>query len=129
MRPGYLILINCENEHEIKTRSGRIFYIDKGLYVYVGSGGNNPLVRVFRHLYNYSKYKNFWHIDYLAEVCKPIDAIILSKDEKELARILSTYFTGVKSFGSTDDKLNETHLFKIESLLEFFLIVRILSGG
>lgn len=124
-----MILINCDNSVSISTRGNKEFQIDKGLYVYVGSSGNNPLNRVMRHLYGRDKKKNFWHIDFLTSSCKPISAIVLDKEEKYLANTLSKYFDFVKGFGSTDDKENLSHLFKVNEILQFLFIVRILTEG
>ena len=108
---GYLVLFSCK-QGVIKLPSGREFILDEDYYVYVGSCGTNCAKRISRHL-SKEKKKLHWHVDYLAQLCEPIAAIVLEKGEKDMAKKLSR-LEYVKGFGSTDDKENPSHLFKVE---------------
>jgi len=117
---GYLVLFYC-NQGIIKLSTGREFELNKGYYAYVGSCGVNCSKRVSRHM-SKEKKKLHWHVDYLTQLCEPIGAIILEKEEKEIARKLSK-LEYVKGFGSTDDKENPSHLFKFHEIRELISII------
>ncbi|AOL16611.1 hypothetical protein BFU36_07765 [Sulfolobus sp. A20] len=112
MKRSYVVFFECE-DGKIKVKSGREFEIDKGIYAYVGSCGRYCDKRISRHL-TIEKKKLHWHVDYLSYLCEPLGVIVLQKGEKEIASTLSSIFSSIKDFGSTDDKVNRSHLFKVE---------------
>nr|KJR71932.1 MAG: hypothetical protein TU36_05120 [Vulcanisaeta sp. AZ3] len=106
---SYVILFKC-SEGYIRTR-GSIFIIKDGIYAYVGSCGNYCSARIMRHL---NKVNNeFWHVDYLHEICDELGAIVLTYKEEDVARTLLSKFMGVPNFGCSDKKQDKTHLFRI----------------
>ncbi len=107
---GYLIFFQCR-EGEVKTK-GRTFRLEEGNYVYVGSCGRYCQSRVARHL-SEEKGRKHWHVDFLQGLCEAKGALVLDLEEKEIASALSV-FPSVKGFGSSDDRENESHLFKVE---------------
>ena len=117
---GYLILFTCK-KGTIKLSSGREFKLNEGYYVYVGSCGINCAKRISRHM-NKEKKKLHWHVDYLAQLCEPIAAIVIEKGEKDIAKKLSK-LEYIKGFGSTDDKENPSHLFNLQEIRELFSII------
>ncbi len=106
---GYIVFLDCE-KGKVKTK-GREFIIDNGNYAYVGSCGNYCDKRISRHMRR-EKPNFHWHIDYLSDICIPTAVLVLNMEEKEIAAKLSS-FPSVYGFGSTDDKRNKSHLFKI----------------
>jgi Uri superfamily endonuclease len=91
---------------------GRTFHLEGGYYAYVGSCGNYCDKRVSRHL-NREKERRHWHVDFLSELCEPLGVLVVNAEERNIASSLSS-FPSVKDFGSSDDKLNRSHLFKVE---------------
>jgi Uri superfamily endonuclease len=120
IKSSYILLIYCHDHVNIKTRA-KIFALDKGFYIYVGSCGIN-CSRILRHIGLREKKRLFWHIDYLLERCSlkklmiipDVDEILLTKllsEDKEL-------FEEIPGFGSSDDHVNKTHLLKIRDSYE-----------
>jgi len=117
---GYLVLFYCD-QGIIKLSTGREFELNEGYYAYVGSCGVNCSKRISRHM-SKEKKKLHWHVDYLTQLCEPIGAIILEKEEKEIAKKLSK-LEYVKGFGSTDDRENPSHLFRFHEIRELISII------
>lgn len=114
----YQIYFELRNETEIYIpRFGQVLF-RKGLYVYTGSGGNNVIKRINRHL---KRGKNeHWHIDFVLPIAKILlIKIIRAKSRKtecqinlETQKKLGGIFP-VKRFGSTDCRDCPSHLLKI----------------
>ncbi|MEM3833407.1 MAG: GIY-YIG nuclease family protein [Thermoprotei archaeon] len=84
----------------------------KGYYAYVGSARRGTLKRLMRHFSRIKKKR--WHIDYLTSlefVDVMVSFILFDSDEKSLAGVFSRKFDFVRGFGSSDDKVNPSHLF------------------
>ena len=111
---GYIVILKCE-EGIAKTK-GRVFHLEPGYYAYVGSCGINCAKRVSRHMSK--EKKKHWHIDYITDFCDVIAVLVLNLPEKEIARRMSKY-PYIPGFGSTDDRQNPSHLFKID-ITSFF---------
>lgn len=110
---SYVLLIKCSESKIIRTRA-REFNIERGFYIYIGSCGVN-CSRVIRHIYSRRK-RLFWHIDYLLSECKLLSTLIVPEiRESDLAYILSkaSFLKPIKGFGSSDDRVNISHLFMI----------------
>jgi Uri superfamily endonuclease len=132
IKSSYILLIYCHDHVNIKTRA-KIFTLDKGFYIYIGSCGIN-CSRILRHIGLRRKKRLFWHIDYLLERCSlrklmiipDIDEILLTKllsEDKEL-------FEEIPGFGSSDDHVNKTHLLKIKnSKIAVHIISEVLLKG
>ncbi len=117
-RKGYLVLFLCKEG--ILSSRAKNFKLSEGLYCYVGSCGNNCAKRISRHLS--SDKKMFWHVDFLSQLCVPVLALVIGKEEKEIARVMSR-FPSIKGFGNTDDKENESHLFLINSIDDVLIVL------
>ncbi|BFH74105.1 DUF123 domain-containing protein [Sulfurisphaera javensis] len=120
---GYIVVFKCD-EGIITTKTYK-FVIKSGFYAYVGSCGVNCGKRISRHLLMKGKKKH-WHVDYLSDFCEPLFAIILPLKERDIVKILLLNFDYVKGFGSTDDKQNPSHLFKV-SLISLLSLIRGIS--
>ncbi|QKR00314.1 DUF123 domain-containing protein [Metallosphaera tengchongensis] len=120
---GYVVFFKCHNG-VVETGGRKSFKIEEGLYAYVGSCGISCGKRVSRHL-DPDKEKLHWHVDYLSRMCEPLGALVLNVEERTLASYLSK-FPSVRGFGSTDDRENESHLFKgeVEDILRVLLSER-----
>ncbi len=110
MRLGYLLILMC-HKGVVRTRSGRSFRIDGGVYVYVGSCGNYCHARVTRHLLMLGRA--FWHVDHLRGICKPIAVVVTGLSEDELARALTSKYPVVESFGNSDKPRDRSHLVRV----------------
>lgn len=119
MKKGYIVVFSCKKGN-ISTLS-KTFNINEGYYAYVGSCGRNCAKRISRHM-NKEKIRKHWHVDYLSEICEPLFSIVLPIEEKEIAKKMLN-FEYIKDFGSSDDKENPSHLFKI-SLISLFNLIR-----
>ena len=115
----YMLLFEVKTE--IKLNVGRLGSVTlwPATYIYVGSGGKNIFKRVERH-FRQNK-KEFWHIDYLTSKIKPSLALLLSMDEREVAKVFSHKFPYISGFGSTDDPEAPSHLFYFEAPLSAVL--------
>ena len=115
MKGIYLLLINLSSESIIKIGSLGKLIFNKGYYVYVGSGQNNVLKRVNRHISNNKKMH--WHIDYLLnnKYAKVIEAYLISGNKRReciLAKRLLKQYSSVKCFGCSDCRCG-SHLFRV----------------
>jgi Uri superfamily endonuclease len=111
MEGTYLLLININENKYIKIgKLGKIFF-KKGNYIYVGSALNGLEQRINRHLR--SNKKTHWHIDYLLEFGKIINAYYKQgkiREECNFAGFFSEKLIPVPGFGSSDCNC-KTHLF------------------
>ncbi|MEM5871536.1 MAG: GIY-YIG nuclease family protein [Candidatus Aenigmatarchaeota archaeon] len=124
MKGIYVILMQMENESEIKIGSLGKIKFKKGFYAYVGSALNSLEKRIERHLKR--RKKKFWHIDYLLQKAEVIRIYYLeckSKKECKIANFLSKNLVCIHKFGCSDCKC-KSHLFysdkksRLEKLLE-----------
>jgi Uri superfamily endonuclease len=119
--PGYYALfIRVGKQLAIKVKSGRVFRLKPGIYVYIGSarGPGGLRARIERHLRR--NKKKHWHIDYLTtnpdvEVLTAV-SLAYGEDtgvdvESGLSRHLAGRYEGIEGFGSTDKPTDKTHLF------------------
>lgn len=108
----YLLLIKLSQKNKITVRSGKVFNMLPGFYIYIGSAKKNLSQRLKRHA---SKYKKlFWHIDFLLEKSELLSEFII-KDEKNECRLAERISNmdgalPVKGFGCSDCKC-ESHLY------------------
>ena len=122
-----MLLIKVEEDTVIETRGGRIFYIPRGTYLYVGSakGPGGLRARIKRHLRRHGK-RLFWHIDYLlntgkADVEKIYYRVVEEKDvdyETIISRKLAMELDYIPGFGCSDKRGDQSHLFKCVNKLE-----------
>lgn len=119
---SYIVLFKCPDA-VVETRARR-FRIAAGLYAYVGSCGRSCWGRVGRHLER--RGRKFWHVDYLP--CDPVAAAVLHAEERELATIMAREFSYVKGFGSSDDEVSPSHLFRLKSPLDLLRVVSAASN-
>ncbi|MEM3863763.1 MAG: GIY-YIG nuclease family protein [Metallosphaera sp.] len=103
---GYVIIFECNDG--VITKGKRRFSIERGTYAYVGSCGVNCSKRISRHL-NQRVEKRHWHVDYLKDICKPLAAFILDKDEEEIA---DSFTDEVIGFGASDCNKHKGHLYR-----------------
>ncbi len=127
----YVLIMELDRNRIIKVGKLGTFKFPRGFYTYVGSafGPGGLKARVGRHLRKDKKKK--WHIDYFLRFARIVEVLATPKKcEKELAgKLLKHGKCVVKRFGSTDDKINETHLIffsknnfqKLHSILGFSL--------
>lgn len=88
----------------------RRFYLDPGIYVYVGSalGPGGVATRLKRHFKTFTSHdtKKHWHIDHLLPLSKALAAVYSnSKKRLECALVLSLKGSGspvIDGFGNTD---------------------------
>jgi Uri superfamily endonuclease len=117
----YLLVFHLREKLSVETKSGRRFYLPKGVYIYVGSafGSGGIKARVGRHLKRQKKLH--WHIDYIttSEGFEPIGVIPFygKRWECKLARFLGKFLKTVEGFGSTDCSC-KGHLFLLEDSSE-----------
>ena len=127
-RPGYyVLLINVREDTVIETRGGKIFYIPRGTYLYVGSakGPGGLRARIKRHLRRHGK-KLFWHIDYLlntgkADIERIYYRVVEGEDvdyETIISRKLAKELDYIPGFGCSDKRGDQSHLFKCVNKLE-----------
>lgn len=111
--PGstYLLIISVQRAIEIRVRSGQDFFLEPGLYIYVGSAKGRLKPRLTRHFRHEKKL--FWNIDYLLAEFKPFLVLVLKPDYDEVttALMLSYRLQFVRNFGAADDPINVSHLF------------------
>jgi len=117
----YLLIFSLGEGLQVVTRGKKVFKLDPGSYVYVGSARGRIKSRIIRH---FSPHKTpFWNIDYLTIKISPAISLALSPEYTEgyTATLLSRVFHGVKGFGAADDPLNNTHLFHCDCDLKTLL--------
>jgi Uri superfamily endonuclease len=119
----YVLIVELLGDAVLKTRGGRVFELQPGIYFYVGSamGPRGVEARVKRHLSR--KNKLFWHIDYLTShpAARVVGYYVVETEEhleSAVASLLSELFNPVPGFGASDDPSNKTHLFKCEEGVE-----------
>lgn len=115
MRKRYILIIKIDECEILKIGSLGKIKIDKGYYVYVGSGGLNTLKRIKRHFLKNKRVK--WHIDYLTIEYPPYKAYIVVNEnvnEIVLSKLLEKKYVYIPNFGSSDTK-DKSHLFYIGS--------------
>ncbi len=98
----YVLVIEKIRSSRIKMRNRTVF-IDKGLYLYVGSAKRGLQRRLARHVKKQKKC--FWHIDYVtARLDTAVRAVFLSPNaECETVRAVSRLGTPFeKKLGSSD---------------------------
>lgn len=115
----YYLVINLLQDLVIDVGGlGRIT-LNKGIYVYVGSGKGLGGVyrRISRHFLK--NKKSFWHIDYLTtnsqtQVIGAVAVINKTLNESFLSKLLMgdrCFKPAVKGFGCSDIKSDSTHLY------------------
>lgn len=126
---GYLLILRNPRRCQVRVGARGLLDFPAGYYLYVGSGGINPLRRVQRHLRPDKAVH--WHIDYLTTGrgrMKPVDAYLQpGRDECELARRLSGDLAVVAGFGASDCRC-AGHLFHAPGLAGLGAALRALSG-
>uniref|UniRef100_A0A7C4HC98 DUF123 domain-containing protein n=1 Tax=Staphylothermus marinus TaxID=2280 RepID=A0A7C4HC98_STAMA len=129
----YLLVINVDEDIVVKTRR-RIFDINRGTYIYVGSARGNGGLRSRLTRYLYKSGKLFWHIDYLlsSNSTKLVEFCFYVTDEdleSFLASILIKMCYPITGFGSSDKKRDPSHLFRCNHLDSVFnKLYRLLPG-
>lgn len=121
MKGAYILLINLENDMDIRVGSLGTLHFSSGNYCYVGSarGPGGIEARVKRHLKKEKKLR--WHIDYLMEHSE-VEKVFIKEDgdEIETAGEISKIFESIPGFGASDSPLS-SHLFRCEKekLMDF----------
>lgn len=107
----YILLIWMSGNKKIRIGELGVLKFPGGLYAYVGSAQGNLEKRLERHIRR--EKKKFWHIDYLLENAKILEAYIKrapKKQECETAKLLGEIFKPVPKFGCSDCNCG-SHLF------------------
>ncbi len=102
MRGAYLLIIEIGRDTVVRTKA-REFHLRPGYYVYVGSAMNSLEGRVRRHMSGNKKLH--WHVDYLLERSKLLEAILIPSDERieeRLSEAVSRLGEAVEGFGASD---------------------------
>ncbi len=116
-RGYYALIMKVSSRLVVRTRGGRVFNLDPGIYVYLGSakGPGGIRARVARHLRR--NKKAHWHIDYLtSHPSVEIHAVLSFTGEEAdmeslLAQRLIDKLKPIPGFGSTDKRNDPTHLY------------------
>ncbi len=115
MKGIYVCMFKVE-KCKIKVGALGEIFLEKGLYLYVGSGQRSLESRVKRHKIP-NKQKLHWHIDYVSNIFPAAECYVLSdagKDmEEKLAGVLNMLYPSVEGFGSNDTQ-NKSHFFKVD---------------
>lgn len=121
----YLLVISIEQDIDVKTRR-KFFHIVKGTYIYVGSAQGPGGLR--SRLLRYLKHPNrlFWHIDYLlsSKSARLLTLCFTSTEEdleSQLASKLRESCNPVVGFGSSDKRMDVSHLFQCSNDLNILL--------
>lgn len=113
MKGVYAAFFMLEEDKRIEVGALGKLDFKRGLYIYIGSGGNNVVKRLERH---FSQDKNtHWHIDYFTVYAEPLDYFILPEStemECELADIAKAIGEPVTGFGCGDCGC-DSHFFRI----------------
>ena len=108
---GYILLLDLEENCEIRIgRLGTIKF-DSGYYAYVGSAMRGLKQRISRHLRKEKKLH--WHIDYLLEKVSVSNVIVWKSGnniECGIAGQVGSIYKVITGFGSSDCKCSG-HLF------------------
>jgi Uri superfamily endonuclease len=111
MKGSYVLLIELNQDINVKIGSlGNIFF-KKGFYCYVGSAFNSLEQRIQRHVRKDKKIH--WHIDYFLNYGKIIDIfykLSKTKNECNIAQKFNSKIQNILNFGCSDCKC-ESHLF------------------
>ncbi len=111
LKSAYILIVYLPSNRKIAVgKLGQIFF-EKGIYLYVGSGGKAPLKRIQRHATKKKKF--FWHIDFLTSMGEVIGAVLVESRknlECELSRMLGFRFPSIEGFGCSDCSC-KSHLF------------------
>lgn len=105
---GSYLLVIAFNGGTVVARS-KVFQLESGYYVYVGSAMKGLFSRIYRHEKQYKR--NFWHIDYLLEKAKLVLSVLIPS-EKRLEDEIASKLRGkpIPGFGASDSPLS-SHLF------------------
>ena len=110
MKGCYCLIINLEDDENLKIGKKLKIEFEKGYYVYIGSAMNSLESRVKRHL---SKSKKLhWHVDYLLKNAEVVEVIynLDKKVECELSKELSKKNIYIPDFGCSDCEC-DSHLY------------------
>ncbi len=110
--PGvYVLVIEVSQNLHIRVKSGKVFSLESGIYIYVGSALKGLRSRLRRYIEK-KFYRKHWHIDYLLDcegvnIRKIIFSIVLhwegERPEVVLSRSISQLdVVPVRGFGCTD---------------------------
>jgi Uri superfamily endonuclease len=116
MKGSYILLIELNKNKEIKIGKFGNIQFNKGFYFYIGSALNGLENRLNRH-FKVDK-KNHWHIDYLLEYGKIINAYYKESNFREECNIVQKFenkFLSIPDFGCSDCKC-KSHLFYTDKL-------------
>ncbi len=108
----YQLTMYLPESNKIKIGKLGMYDFPKGYYRYTGSAAKGLQARVSRHLSK--NKKKHWHIDYLLEYARVVDARLLynpniSECELNINDINEDTFVIVKGFGSSDCRC-DSHL-------------------
>lgn len=119
MRGSYVLLMELNEDADIKIGALGTIHFRKGCYAYVGSAMNGIEKRVERHMKKEKKKR--WHIDYFLEKAKIVKVFYKESIEKEECKLAGLFIKNaayVKNFGASDCRCH-SHLFYSEcSILE-----------
>ncbi len=119
--PGYYLLIfRIHRKITINTRGNKVFSLNPGVYVYIGSayGPGGLRSRITRHLRRDKKL--FWHVDYLStnnfvKLIGFVVIIVTSRKSIDLESLLSKemqkYLEPIVGFGCSDKRKDKSHLY------------------
>ena len=112
----YVLIIQVDNDINLKIGALSRIVFTKGLYAYVGSAQTNLEQRIKRHLRK--EKRKFWHIDYLLDNnAGKIIEILFKKanktEECKTARSISERNKPIDGFGCSDCNC-KSHLFRID---------------
>ena len=113
---SYVLLIELKKKEKIEIGKLGSLILEKGFYAYVGSAKKNLIQRIRRH-YSTEK-KVYWHVDYLLKFSVIVESYVSSMDECRIARELSTKFSSISGFGSSDCRCS-SHLFYSDRIKNF----------
>ncbi|WP_456398129.1 GIY-YIG nuclease family protein [Palaeococcus sp. (in: euryarchaeotes)] len=111
MKGSYFLIILVERAKNVKTKR-RIFSLQRGYYVYVGSAMNSLEKRVARHFRKDKKLH--WHIDFLLKEADLLEAYLIPSEERleeRLSREVGRFARGVEGFGASDLQGVHTNLY------------------
>ncbi len=113
---SYVLIIRLSFPVELKIGALGEFDFPSAYYTYAGAGGLSRIKRHFR-----KEKKLHWHIDYLTEAAKPVEAWLGSLPEIELVKTLEKILDPfIRGFGSSDTR-KFSHLFLGKPLPNFLL--------
>ena len=112
----YVLIIQVDNDINLKIGALSRIAFTKGLYAYVGSAQTNLEQRIKRHLRK--EKRKFWHIDYLLDnnAAKIIEVLFKKANKTEeckTAKSISERSKPIDGFGCSDCNC-KSHLFRIE---------------